>query len=145
MQKYQYINLFTLELGRALCNEEYLEDIMKSIDEIRNSIFDKYGVVIPYVRVIDNQKLLPFDYVIKVSNNEVARYTLKKDSILIIDTGCVTTTMKGSSTKEPAFGVSAFWISSAKEDEAKENGYVVASYNKIIKVYFEEIIKNNLY
>ena len=105
---------------------------MKSIVEIRNSIFDKYGVVIPYVRVIDNQKLLPFEYVIKVSNNEVARYTLKKDSILIIDTGCVTTTMKGISTKEPAFGVSAFWISSAKEDEAKENSYVVASYKRWI-------------
>ena len=60
MEKYRKIDLFTLELGRALCNEEYLEDIMKSIVEIRNSIFDKYGVVIPYVRVIDNQKLLPF-------------------------------------------------------------------------------------
>ena len=144
MEKYRKINLFTLELGRALCNEEYLEDIMKAIVEIRNSIFDKYGVVIPYVRVIDNQKLLPFEYVIKVSNNEVARYTLKKDSILIIDTGCVTTTMKGSSTKEPAFGSPALWISSAKEDEAKENGYVVASYYKIIKVHLEEIIKNNL-
>ena len=117
---------------------------MKSIVEIRNSIFDKYGVVIPYVRVIDNQKLLPFECVIKVSNNEVARYTLKKDSILIIDIGCVTTTMQGSPTKEPAFGFPAFWVSSAKEDEAKENGYVVASYYKIIKVLLEEIIKNNL-
>jgi flagellar biosynthesis protein FlhA len=136
MQKYRKINLFTLELGRALCNEEYLEDIMKSIVEIRNSVFDKYGVVIPYVRVIDNQKLFPYKYVIKVSNNEVALYSLKKDSILIIDTGCVTTTMKGSSTKDPAFDASSFWISSAKEDEAKENGYVVASYNKIIKVHF---------
>lgn len=144
MKKYRNIDLFTLVLGRALCNEEYLEDIMKSIVEIRNSIFDKYGVVIPYVRVIDNQKLLPFEYVIKVSNNEVARYKLKKDSILSIDTGCVTTTMKGSPTKEPAFGSPALWISSAKEDEAKENGYVVASYYKIIKVHLEEIIKNNL-
>ncbi len=144
MEKYRKIDLFTLELGYALCDEEYLESILKSIVEIREKIFEQHGVVIPHVRVKDNQKLLPFEYVIKVSNNEVARYTLKKDSILIIDTGCVTTTMKGSSTKEPAFGASAFWISSAKEDEAKENGYVVASYNKLIKVHFEEIIKNNL-
>lgn len=144
MEKYRKIDLFTLELGYALCDEEYLESILKSIVEIREKIFEQHGVVIPHVRVKDNQKLLPFEYVIKVSNNEVARYTLKKDSILIIDTGCVTTTMKGSSTKEPAFGASALWISSAKEDEAKENGYVVASYYKIIKVHLEEIIKNNL-
>lgn len=144
MEKYRKIDLFTLELGYALCDEEYLESILKSIVEIREKIFEQHGVLIPHVRVKDNQKPLPFEYVIKVSTNEVARYTLKKDSILIIDTGCVTTTMKGSSTKEPAFGASALWISSAKEDEAKENGYVVASYYKIIKVHLEEIIKNNL-
>ena len=144
MQKYQHINLFTLELGKALCDGEHLESILESIVEIREKNFEQHGVVIPHVRIKDNQKLLPFEYVIKVSNNEVARYTLKKDSILIIDTGCVTTKLKGTATKEPAFGSPALWISSAKEDEAKENGYVVASYYKIIKVHLEEIIKNNL-
>lgn len=144
MEKYRKIDLFTLELGYALCDEEYLESILKPIVEIRENIFEKHGVAIHHVRVKDNSNLLPFEYVIKVSDCEVARYTLKKDSILIIDTGSVTTTMKGSSTTEPAFGSPALWISSAKEDEAKANGYVIAPYSKIIKAHLEEIIRKNL-
>ena len=104
MEKYRKIDLFTLELGYALCDEEHLESILKPIVEIRENIFEKHGVAIHHVRVKDNPKLLPFEYAIKVSDCEVARFTLKKDSILIIDTGSVTTTMKGSSTTEPAFG-----------------------------------------
>ena len=144
MEKYRELNLFTLELGYGLCNEEHLETILKSIVEIRNNIFDQYGVVIPHVRVKDNQKLHPLEYVIKVSDCEVDRFTIKKDSILIIDTGCVSTKLKGTATKDPSFDTSALWISSEKEDEAKANGYVIATYNKIIKVHLEEIIKKNL-
>ena len=80
MEKYRKIDLFTLELGYALCDEEHLESILKPIVEIRENIFEKQGVAIHHVRVKDNQKLLPFEYVIKVSGCEVARYTLKKDS-----------------------------------------------------------------
>ena len=80
MEKYRKIDLFTLELGYALCDEEHLESILKPIVEIRENIFEKHGVVIHHVRVKDNSKLLPFEYVIKVSDCEVARYTLKKDS-----------------------------------------------------------------
>ena len=52
MQKYQYINLFTLELGKALCDGEHLESILKSIVEIREKNFEQHGVVIPHVRVL---------------------------------------------------------------------------------------------
>ena len=30
--------------------------------------------------------------------------------------------MKGTATKEPAFGASAFWVSSAKEDDSLRSG-----------------------
>ena len=94
MEKYRKIDLFTLELGYALCDEEHLESILKPIVEIRENIFEKHGVAIHHVRVKDNSKLLPFEYVIKVSDCEVARFTLKKDSVLIIDTGSVTKKIK---------------------------------------------------
>lgn len=53
MQKYQHINLFTFELGKALCDREHLESILKSIVEIREKIFfEQHGVVISHVRVL---------------------------------------------------------------------------------------------
>lgn len=59
MQKYQYINLCTLELGKALCDGEHLESILKSIVEIREKNFEQYGVVIPHgnndIEIIDEK------------------------------------------------------------------------------------------
>lgn len=40
MEKYRKIDLFTLELGYALCNEEHLESILESIVEIRENILN---------------------------------------------------------------------------------------------------------
>lgn len=42
MQKYQHINLFTIELGKALCDGEHLESILKSkegmVEKRRNQL-----------------------------------------------------------------------------------------------------------
>ena len=40
MEKYRKIDLFTLELGYALCDEEHLESILKPIVEIRENILN---------------------------------------------------------------------------------------------------------
>lgn len=144
MEKYQKTYLFTLELGKSLCQEKLLEDILKSISEIRADIYEQYGLVIPNVRVKDNRNLFPFEYVIKVSEVEVSRYELKRNCILILDAGNVTQKIKGSEAFEPAYGCSALWISSARKDIAKERGYLLVSYQKIIKTHFTEIIKANL-
>ena len=59
MQKYQHINLFTFELGKALCDGEHLESILESIVEIREKIFEQHGVVIPHgnndIEIIDEK------------------------------------------------------------------------------------------
>ncbi len=144
MQKYRKIDLFTLELGSSLCEEAILNSILKSISTIREIIFEQYGVSLPPIRVKDNQKLLPFEYVIKVSGLETARYELKEDSLLILDIGEVTSKMRGTKTKEPAYGLPALWISTARKEEAKEKGYLVVSHEKLIRTILVEEIKNNL-
>ena len=95
MEKYQKTYLFTLELGKSLCQEKLLQDILKSISEIIADIYEQYGLVIPNVRVKDNRNLFPFEYVIKVSEVEVSRYELKRNCILILDAGNVTQKIKG--------------------------------------------------
>ena len=105
MNKYRQIDLFTLELGNALCQEASLNNILKTITSIREDIFEQYGVVIPSVRVKDNKSLSPFEYVIKISGLETARYELKKDSLLILDLGNVTSKMRGTKTKDPTYGL----------------------------------------
>ena len=144
MNKYRQIDLFTLELGNALCQEASLNSILKTITSIRENIFEQYGVVIPSVRVKDNKSLSPFEYVIKISGLETARYELKKDSLLILDLGNVTSKMRGTKTKDPTYGLPGIWISSARKEEAKEKGYFIVSHEKLIRALLFEEIKKNL-
>ena len=144
MNKYRQIDLFTLELGSALCKKASLDIILKIITSIREDIFEQYGVVIPSVRVKDNKSLSPFEYVIKISGLETARYELKKDSLLILDLGNVTSKMRGTKAKDPTYGLPGIWISSARKEEAKEKGYLIVSHEKLIRALLFEEIKKNL-
>lgn len=144
MNKYRQIDLFTLELGSALCQEASLNSILKTITSIREDIFEQYGVVIPSVRVKDNKSLSSFEYVIKISGLETARYELKKDSLLILDLGNVTSKMRGTKTKDPTYGLPGIWISSTRKAEANEKGYFIVSHEKLIRTLLFEEIKKNL-
>ena len=81
MEKYRRLDLFTLELGSDLCSEKCLDEILKIIPLVRKEIFEKYGVVIPNVRIKENKTLNPLEYVIKVNGYSAERFEFKKNSI----------------------------------------------------------------
>ena len=144
MEKYRKLDLFTLELGSDLCLGKYLNEILKTIPLIREEIFDKYGVVIPNVRVKGNKTLKPLEYVIKVNGYSSGRFEFRKNSFLILDTGSVKTEMSGKPAKEPVFGAPGLWITKGRKAEAEKNGYVVLTAERMIKVHLVEKIKENL-
>lgn len=144
MEKYRKLDLFTLELGSDLCLEKCLNEILKTIPLIREEIFDKYGVAILSIRIRENKKLKPLEYVIKVNGFGPGRFEFRKNSFLILDTGFVKTEMSGKPAKEPVFGVPGLWITKGRKAEAEKNGYVVLPFSKIIRVHLSETIKENL-
>ena len=144
MEKYRKLDLFTLELGIDLCLEKCLNEILKTISLIRGEIFDKYGVAIPSIRIRENKKLKPLEYVIKVNGFGSGRFEFRKNSFLILDTGSVKTEMSGKPAKEPVFGVPGLWITKGRKAEAEKNGYAVLTAARIIKVHLVEKIKENL-
>ena len=113
MEKYRKTDLFSLELGIDLCSEEWIYELVKSIQSLRKEFFERYGVVIPKVHVIDDIKLKPLEYVIKVNGYEAGRFEFQSDSILIVDTGSVKKEMQGKPGIEPAFGASGMYLISS--------------------------------
>ena len=144
MNKYRKLDLFTLELGSDLCVEKCLNEILKTIPLIREDVFDKYGVVIPNVRVKGNKTLKPLEYVLKVNGYSSGRFEFRKNSFLILDTGSVKAEMSGKPAKEPVFGAPGLWITKGRKAEAEKNGYVVLSFSRIIRVHLSETVKENL-
>lgn len=144
MEKYRKTDLFSLELGIDLCSEEWIYELVKSIQSLRKEFFERYGVVIPKVHVKDDIKLNPLEYVIKVNSYEAGRFEFQTNSILIVDTGSVKKEIQGKPGVEPAFGAPALWIEKCKKREAEKNGYLLLTSQKIIMNHLKEKIRENL-
>ena len=73
------------------------------------------------VRVVDNVALKAHEYVISLKGAEIARYELPAGCELAIPVGKVEPPAGGKPTKEPAFGMTGWWVP-AEQAEAARRG-----------------------
>ncbi len=136
----------TLEIGYSLIpyvDESQNGEIVKKIKNLRKQLAKELGIVIPLVHLRDNLELKPNEYRILLRDVEVARGEVEPDKFLAIDTGGVKGEVKGKPTREPAFGLPAYWVDSSEKDRAKLLGYTVVDVPTVIVTHLSEVIKKH--
>lgn len=135
-----------LELGVALLdlvNKEKGAELLERITRIRREAAIDLGLVVPRIRIIDNLQIDPQEYSFKIRGIEAGRFKLKIGYYMCLNTGGVVEEMPGEPTRDPAFGVSAIWVSQDKRLEAEKNGYSVIDPPTIIATHMTEIIRSH--
>src|SRR5262249_43883621 len=115
-----------IEIGYALvalADERQGGTLLNRLRAIRKQIGVETGVVVPPVHVADNLQLGPRSYAILVKGVEVARGELVPDRLMAINPGTASVPVEGSATREPAFGLPAYWIPVSQRDHASAAGY----------------------
>ena len=132
-----------------LLDEKQGSNFYDRIKHLKQKIADDMGVVIGYLAFIDNIRIPPNSYVIKVKGEEVATAEIKPDRFMIMEYG-VTTEYKGIfadidgiEAKEPAFGIPAKWIELSNVEKAEMLGYHVIDPMSVIITHLNEIIKTH--
>jgi flagellar biosynthesis protein FlhA len=97
--------------------------------------------VVPPIRIRDNIQLKPTEYLILVKGGEVGRGELLPDHYLAMNTGGSEETLVGIPTTEPAFGLSAVWITPELRDQAEMAGYTVVDAPSVLATHISESIK----
>ncbi|GMV23370.1 MAG: flagellar biosynthesis protein FlhA [Acidimicrobiia bacterium] len=136
-----------IEVGYALVtlvDEGQGGQLLARIRGIRRQIASETGIVVPPVRVTDNLQLGPRTYVLLLRGVEVARGELFPDRLLAVNPGQVTTTLPGTQTKEPAFGLPAVWVGPDQRDAALRAGYTVVDPTTAITTHLSEVIRTHL-
>ncbi len=136
----------TFEIGYALIpyvDESKGGEIVKRIKSLRKQLTKELGIIIPLVHIKDNLELKPGEYRILIRDVEVARGEIEPDHYLAIDTGSTKGKIEGKPTKEPAFGLDAYWIPENLKDKAKMLGYTVVDIPTVIITHLSEIIKKH--
>jgi flagellar biosynthesis protein FlhA len=140
------IDPIELEVGYALIplvDEAQGGDLLERIQLLRKQAALEVGILVPPVRVRDDLRLPPNEYVIKLRGTEIARAEVMPRFLLALDTGAVTRPIEGIETVDPAFGLTARWIATPRRVEAESYGYVVVGPTTVVGTHLMEALKAN--
>jgi flagellar biosynthesis protein FlhA len=115
--------------------------LLKRIASIRRQLATELGFILPPVRVTDNLTLKAREYVISLKGVEISRYELAHGCELALQSDDKGEKIDGISTREPAFGIPAVWISPDKVEEARHAGYTVVDTISILGTHLGEIVR----
>jgi len=120
-------------------------DLLERISLIRRQIAIEFGVVVPPIRIRDNMQIGANDYVIKLRGNPLAQGTVHPEQYLAMDSGAASGKIAGIATKEPAFGLPAWWIGEQQRAQAEMMNYTVVEASGVLATHITEVVKSHAY
>lgn len=136
----------SLELGYGLVplvDKEKGAELLDRITGIRREAALDLGLVVPRIRIIDNMRLEPSEYCVKIRGVEVGRGQIRMGRYLSINPGGTREEIPGEATTDPAFGLPARWIAEEQREDAERAGYTVVDAPSIVATHLTEIIKRH--
>lgn len=118
-------------------------DLLERISATRRQLAAEFGLVMPPVRIRDNMTLQPTEYRIKIRNNPVAIGQTRPGKLLAMDSGIVSGPITGDPTKEPAFGLDAWWIDPSLRARAETMNYTVVEPTAVMATHLTEVVKRH--
>jgi flagellar biosynthesis protein FlhA len=116
-------------------------DLLDRITVVRKQLAYELGIIVPPIRIRDSVLLSSNEYVIKLKGVEVGRFELIPERLLAINSGMASEELPGIKTKEPSFGLTAYWIDERLKDEAVEKGYTTVDAPSVFATHLSETIK----
>jgi flagellar biosynthesis protein FlhA len=140
------IDLLRVELGYGLLVLAAGEAprLTEQIRALRRTIAQEMGFVLPAVRIQDNLRLDPDEYVIRVKEIEAGRGRLRPPLVLAIDPSGGVPPLPGERVAEPAFGLPAIWIEEQHREEALARGCTVVDAAGVLATHLTEIVRDNM-
>lgn len=137
------VDLISLEIGYGLIplvNTESGGQLLSRVKGVRKKLSTELGFLIQPVRIRDNLDLEPNTYHLLVNGVLRGRGQSYSGKELAINPGHITTPIEGLATKEPAFGLDAFWIEPSQRDHARTLGYTVVDPPTAIATHLNSLL-----
>ncbi|MEW6417080.1 MAG: flagellar biosynthesis protein FlhA [Nitrospirota bacterium] len=142
IETFMEIEPLTLEIGYGLIPlvEGEKSNLLNKIKAMRKQLASELGFVVPSIHIKDNLQLRPHEYSLLIRGIEVAKGEVMMGYYLAVSS-VEAEKLEGIPTKEPAFGLPAFWISERDIEKAQTSGYMVVDPATVIATHLTELIK----
>ncbi len=118
-------------------------DLLDRITSIRRQLAVELGLVMPPVRIRDNMQLGANDYRIKIRNNVVSEGQTRPGLLMAMDSGITSGPIDGERTREPAFGIDAWWIEPTLKTRAETMNYTVVDPASVLATHLTEVVRKH--
>ena len=140
------VDTLELEVGYALVSlvdTAQGGDLLDRITAIRRQLAVELGLVMPPVRIRDNMQLSSTEYRVKIRGNPIATGVTKPGKLMAMDSGIASGRLDGEPTKEPAFGLDAWWIDPTMRMRAETMNYTVVDPTSVLATHITEIVRKH--
>ncbi|HKJ94317.1 MAG TPA: flagellar biosynthesis protein FlhA, partial [Gammaproteobacteria bacterium] len=117
--------------------------LLARIKGVRKKLSQDLGFLVQPVHIRDNLDLGPNVYRISVLGVPVAEAEVQPGRELAINPGGVTGQLRGTQTRDPAFGLEAVWIDAGQRDHAQTMGYTVVDASTVVATHLSQVVQNN--
>ena len=144
----QTVDLLELEVGYELIPlvDGERGAVVERIRALRRQFLSEKGFLVPQIHIRDNLRLASREYVIRVKGVEAGKGELKPGRFMAMNTSGGAQSggaLIGEPTTEPAFGLSALWISAADKERAEIMGYTVVDPETVLITHVSELVKRH--
>jgi flagellar biosynthesis protein FlhA len=122
--------------------EDGKSELLNKIKAMRRQLATELGFIVPSIHIKDNLQLRPHEYRLALRGIETARSEVMPGYRLAMASGEVER-IEGIPTKEPAFGLPAYWIRENEVEKAQAKGYMVVDPGTAIATHLAEVIKTH--
>jgi flagellar biosynthesis protein FlhA len=117
--------------------------LVARIKGVRRKLTEELGFLIAPVHIRDNLELAPNAYRISLMGVPVGESEIHVDKDLAINPGQVFGRINGIATRDPAFGLEAFWIDTAQREEAQMQGYTVVDAATVVATHLSQLLQTH--
>jgi flagellar biosynthesis protein FlhA len=142
----EQVDLIGLEIGYGLIplvNAEAGGQLMARVKGVRKKLSAELGFLVQAVRIRDALNMEPDVYHIVLNGVVRGRGEARVGKDLAINPGKVYGRIAGEATKEPAFGLDAFWIDPSVRDQARALGYTVVDPSTAIATHLNKVLRDS--
>ncbi len=132
-----------LTIGRGLVELAQTGDLLSRVSELRTRIAQELGLMLPKMKIKDDQQIDSRGYQLKIRGLPVAWGELPTDRLLAVHTPLVTSELSGTGTTEPASGRPAFWIESSQRERAELAGYWIKDAATVLFSHLCEVVRGH--
>ncbi|HHX51567.1 MAG TPA: flagellar biosynthesis protein FlhA [Clostridia bacterium] len=126
-----------------LTDEEQGGDLLDRLAAVRRQCASDLGIFVRPIRIRDNLQLGPNQYCFKVHGIEAGRGEILPGYWLAMNPAETGERLQGIETREPTFGLPAWWVTATEKEKAEIQGFTVVDAPTVLITHLTEFIKSH--